>query len=62
MAHEERDQAFRERDQAYLEHDDAYQKVGSLQGELGNMTAQKLEAKSVSIGLAMDLAEARRNL
>jgi len=29
---------------------------------LGNTTTQKLEAKSVSAGLAVDLAEARRNL
>ena len=38
------------------------QKISSLQAELGNTMAQKLEAKSVSIELAMDLTEARRNL
>ena len=38
------------------------QKVGSLQAKLGNMTTQKLEAESISVELAMDLAEARRNL
>ena len=38
------------------------QKVGSLQAKLGNVMTQKLEAESVSTGLAVDLAEARRNL
>ena len=38
------------------------QKVGSLQAELEREMTQKLEAKSVSIGLVMDLAEERRKL
>ena len=62
MAHEERDQAFRERDQACQERDDAQQKVGSLQAELESATTQKLKAESVSAGMAVDLAEVRRNL
>ena len=62
VAHEERDQAFREHDQACQERDDAQQKVGSLHAKLGNAMTQKLEAESISVRLAMDLAEARRNL
>jgi len=38
------------------------QKVGSLQAELRTATTQKLEAESISVELATDLAEARRNL
>jgi len=38
------------------------QKVGSLQAKLRTTMTQKLEAESVSAGLAMDLTEARRNL
>ena len=38
------------------------QRVGSLQAELDNTTAQKLEAESISVGLAVDLTKARRNL
>ena len=62
VSREERDQALRACDQAYQERDNAQQKVGSLQAELRNAMTQKLEAESVSVGLAVDLAEARRNL
>jgi len=61
-AHEKHDQAFREHDQTCQERNDAQQKVSSLQAELGNVMTQKLEAESISVGLAVDLAEARRNL
>ena len=61
-AHEKHDQAFREHDQTCQERNDAQQKVSSLQAELGNVMTQKLEAESISVGLAMDLAEVRRNL
>ncbi|XP_066347672.1 uncharacterized protein [Miscanthus floridulus] len=54
--------AREERDQACQERNNAQQKVGSLQAKLGSTTTQKLEAESVSVGLAVDLAEARRNL
>ena len=62
VAREERDQALQERDQACQERDDAQLKVGSLQAELGIAMTQKLEAESVSTGLAVDLAKARKNL
>ena len=54
--------AREERDQACQEHVNAQQKVGSLHAELGTVMTQKLGAKSISAELAMDLAEARRNL
>ena len=38
------------------------QKVGSLQAKLKRETTQKLEAKTISIGQAMELAEVRGNL
>ena len=38
------------------------QKVGSLQTELEREMTIKLEAESISIGLAMDLTDVRRNL
>ena len=57
VAHEERDQALQEHGQTYQERDDAQQKVGSLQAELRNTMTQKLKAKSVSVGLATELAK-----
>jgi len=50
MAHEERDQAIRERDEAR-------QGVSSLWADLGAAVAQRLEAKSISVGLGTKLAE-----
>jgi len=38
------------------------QRIGSLQAELGTVTTQRLEAEGVSVGLATELAKARRNL
>jgi len=38
------------------------QKIGSLQAELGTATTRRLEAEGVSARLAVDLAEARKNL
>ena len=38
------------------------QKVGSLQAELKSATTLKLEAESISAGLAVDLTKVRRNL
>ena len=38
------------------------QKVGSLQAKLEREMTWKLAAESISVGLAMDLAEVRRNL
>ena len=58
----ERGMAREERDQAVREHDKAQQRVGSLEAKLRTMTTRRLEAESVSTGLATELAEARRNL
>ena len=49
MAHEERDQVVRECDEAR-------QEVSSLRADLGATVAQRLEAKSISIGLGTELA------
>ena len=47
---------------ARKECDEAQQRIGSLQAELRTVTTQRLEAESVSAGLATELAEARRSL
>ncbi|XP_066373836.1 uncharacterized protein [Miscanthus floridulus] len=55
IAHEDHDKALQERD-------NMQQKINSLQAELGTAMTQRLEAEGISIGLAMDLTEERRNL
>ena len=58
----ERGTARKEHDQALRECDDAQQNISSIQAKLGTTTTQRLEAEGVSVVLAAELAEVRRNL